>query len=198
MVAAVEPYGRVIFIGNMEKHIDTQGENSIHGEYSKVEAFLPIEAHVLPPGTVDLKSRVSTDLIQAEFGDLAEHEDRLLSMWLRMLNAKLDAILTLLEKNREDFLHLPHLQVELSGGGIGLPFTASAAPGDKIEMKMMLPLNPAVALYLYGIVAKTAPGWLWVNFSPMDEEIRDRLVHYVFLRQREIFRELRDKRKSAE
>ncbi len=174
------------------------GDSSVHGEYSKVEAFIPIEARVLPHGAVELKSRVSTDLIQAEFGDLADHDDRLLAAWLRMINAKLDAILSLLEKSREEFLHLPHLQVELSGGGICIPFAAPAALGDRVEMKMMLPLNPAVALYIYGNAAKVEQGKLCVNFSPMDEEIRDRLIHYVFLRQREIFRELRENRRSVE
>lgn len=198
MVAAVQPYGKVISIGDMEEQKKEQRENSVHGDYSAVDAFIPIEARVLAPGAVELKSRVSTDLIQAEFGDLAEHDDRLLAAWLRMLNAKLDAILTLLEKDREEFLHLPHLSVELSGSGICLPFAAPAAPGDRIEMKIMLPLTPPVALYLYGKAVKVEQGRLWVNFSPMDEEIRDRLVHYVFLRQREVFRERRESRRSAE
>ncbi len=182
----------------MEEQRKEQEDSSVHGEYSKVEAFLPIEARVLPPDALELKSRLSTDLIQAEFGDLADHDDRLLAAWLRMLNAKLDAILSLLEKDREEFCHLPHLLVELSGGGICMPFAAPAAPGDKVEMKMMIPLTPAVALYIYGKAVKVAQGKLWVNFSPMDEEIRDRLIHYVFLRQREIFRELRENRRSVE
>lgn len=182
----------------MEEQKKAQRENSVHGEYSKVEAFIPIEARVLAPGAEELKSRVSTDLIQAEFGDLAEHDDRLLAAWLRMINAKLDAILSLLEKDREEFCHMPHLSVELSGGGICMPFAAPAAPGDKVELKIMLPLNPPVALYLYGKAVMAEQGQLCVNFSPMDEEIRDRLVHYVFLRQREIFRELRENRRSVE
>ena len=195
---AVQPYGKVIDIGDMEEQKKDQWDDSVHGEYSKVDAFIPIEARVIAPGAVELKSRVSTDLIQAEFGDLAEHDDRLLAAWLRMLNAKLDAILSLLEKNREEFHHMPHLSVELSGGGICLPFAAPAAPDDRVEMKIMLPLTPPVALYIYGKVAKAEQGRLWVNFSPMDEEIRDRLIHYVFLRQREIFRERRESRRSAE
>lgn len=197
-MAAAQPYGKVITIGNMEEQKKEQWESSVHGDYSKVEAFIPIEARVLAPAAPELKSRVSTDLIQAEFGDLAEHDDRLLAAWLRMLNAKLDAILSLLEKEREEFCHMPHLSVELSGGGIRLPFAAPAAPNDRVEIKMMLPLPPPVALYIYGKAVKAEQGRLWVNFSPMDEEIRDRLIHYVFLRQREIFRELRENRRSVE
>lgn len=197
-MAAVQPYGKVINIGNMEEQEKEQWESSVHGEYSKVEAFIPIEARVLPADAEELKSRVSTDLIQAEFKELPEHDDRLLSAWLRMLNAKLDAILSLLEKDREQFYHMPHLSVELSGGGICLPFAAPAAPGDRVEMKMMIPIAPPVALYIYGKAVKVERGRLWVNFSPMDEEIRDRLVHYVFLRQREIFRERRENRRSVE
>lgn len=182
----------------MEEQQTDQGGGSVHGEYSRVEAFIPIETRVLAPGAVQLKSRVSTDLIQAEFGDLADHDDRLLASWLRMINAKLDAIMTLLEKDREEFVHLPHLWAELSGGGICLPFAEPAAKGDRVEMKMMLPLTPPVALYIYGTVVKLEQGRLCVNFSPMDEEIRDKLVHYVFLRQREIFRERRESRRSIE
>lgn len=182
----------------MEEQKREQWENSIHGEYSKVEAFIPIEAQVLAHGAEEPISRVSTDLIQAEFGDLNEHDDRLLAAWLRMINAKLDAILSLLEKDREKFCHLPHLSVELSGGGICMPFTSPVAPGDRVEIKMMLPFSTPVALYLYGKAVKAELGRLWVNFSPMDEEIRDKLIHYVFLRQREVFRELRENRRSVE
>ncbi len=182
----------------MEEQTKEEWESSVHGEYSKVEAFIPIEARVLAPGAEELKSRVSTDLIQAEFGDLAEHDDRLLAAWLRMINAKLDAIISFLEKDREEFCHMPHLSVELSGGGISMPFAAPAAPGDRMEIKMMLPFTTPVALYIYGKAVKLELGRLWVNFSPMDEEIRDKLIHYVFLRQREIFREHRENRRSAE
>ncbi len=183
----------------MEVDKGAQEESSVHGDFSKVDAFFPVEARIVSPeSAAGLVSRYSTDLVQAEFKDLPEHDDKVLSAWLRMLNAKLDAILGMLEKDREEFMYLPHRAVELSGGGVVLPFEGSAAAGDTVELKMMLPLVPPVALYVYGQAANAASGRMWVKFLPMDEEIRDRLIHYVFLRQREIFRENREQRRGRE
>jgi c-di-GMP-binding flagellar brake protein YcgR len=85
--------------------------------------------------------------------------------------------------------------VNISGGGMSFSAKENYKPGNILELKMLLPLLPPVALYLYGEVVKTQSQpegpLIFVKFIAIDEEIRDELVKFVFKRQRDILREKR-------
>lgn len=165
-------------------------------EFSRVDAHVPFAVRLVPPEErPNIKAKISGESILAEFQTLTEVEDKLLADWLKMLNAKLDAIINILTFQREGFSSLPFARVNISGGGLSFSAKERFNPGDVLEIKMMLPMLPPVALYLYGEVVKverqidcyiTA-----VKFIAMDEDIRDEIVKFVFRKQRELLREKR-------
>ncbi|MBI3794212.1 MAG: hypothetical protein HY280_05735 [Nitrospinae bacterium] len=167
-------------------------DNSLHGSYSCVEAFIPITLTPLSEGEERLGTRMATDIQLTEVKDLPELDDKVLQTWLRVLDAKLDAVLTLLHKEHGEFSQLPYRRVEISGGGIKIYGQEQFQVDALVEIKTLLPSATPLALYIGAKVLRYADGGLLLNYLPMSEDIRDRIVHYVFSRQRELMRKKRD------
>ncbi len=182
-------------IGVSKLRSDKDGD-ALHGEFSPVEAHAPIEVRLLTGvGEDEVHTRLSTDTQLSSVSELPEHDDKTLSAWLKMINAKLEAIIGLLDRESSEFRSLNYRKMEISGGGIRLELNGEFPVGGIVEVRMMMPIIPPVALYVYGRVTECREGAVSIKYLPMDEEIRDRIVHFVFLRQREIFREKREKRR---
>ncbi len=165
-------------------------------EFSRVDAHIPFEARIVPPEErKNIRSKITGDTILAEFRSLPDLQDKLLADWLKMLNTKLDAIINMLVFQREGFGSLPFNHVNISGGGLSFAVKDKFSQGDILEIKMMLPMMPPLALYVYGEVVKIETQvtnyMIGIKFVAMDEEIRDEIVKFVFKRQREILREKR-------
>ncbi len=165
-------------------------------EFSRVDAHIPIEVRLVPSEErQNIRSKISGETILAEFQTLTDLEDKLLSDWLKMLNAKLDSIINMLTFQREGFCSLPFSRVNISGGGLNFSSSERYKLGDVLEMKMMLPMIPPVALYIYGEVVKIEKQInnfnIAVKFIAMDEDIRDEIVKFIFRMQREMLREKR-------
>jgi hypothetical protein len=165
-------------------------------EFSRVDAHIPFEVHLVPTDERhNIRSKISGETVLSEFQTLTDLEDKLLSDWLKMLNAKLDSIINMLTFQRDGFSSLPFVKVNISGGGLNFSSPDKHNIGDVLEIKMMLPMLPPVALYIYGEVVKVEKQInsfnTAVKFIAMDEEIRDEIVKFVFKKQREILREKR-------
>ncbi|HXW68585.1 MAG TPA: PilZ domain-containing protein [Dissulfurispiraceae bacterium] len=164
--------------------------------FSRVDAHLPLELRVVSAeerGTI--KARTSGDMPLVDPRSLPELRDKVLGEWINMLNSKLDAIINKLSSEREGFGALPLAHVNISGGGLGFFSKDKYDAGDIIEAKLLLPMMPPVALFVYCEVVKvdhTAKGYMTsTKFVAMNEEITDEIVKFVFKRQREILREQR-------
>lgn len=167
----------------------------LHGGFSCVSAQIPIEVVPLAGvGKEALRTRLTTEMHLTDIKELPEHDDKVLSAWLKLLNQKLEAVIGLLDKEREQFRRLEYRNVEISGGGITVRLPDEFENKGLVEMKLLLPAIPPVAMYVYGEVADCRGGAVSVRYLPMDDELRDRIVHYVFQRQREVLREQRENR----
>ncbi|MFQ3573098.1 MAG: PilZ domain-containing protein [Thermodesulfovibrionales bacterium] len=165
-------------------------------EYSRVDAQIPFEYRVVSPEEIyKLSSRISADTTITYFATPKEHEDRLLAEWLKLINNKLDSIIMLLTFHREGFSTLPYRDVNISGGGMSFHAKEPHDIGTMMELKMLLPMFPPVAMFIYAEVVKCERDkdeWIvGVKFIKIDEEIRDEIVRFVFKRQRETMRERR-------
>ncbi len=165
-------------------------------EFSRVDAQVPLEVRLVPPEERStIRSKISGETVIPVMDRLPDIEDTVLADWLRVINAKLDAIINLLSLQREGFCALSYRTINISGGGMSFTWTDPFAIGDIIEIKTMFPLLPPVAIHMYGEVVKSEPvaegTLIGVKFVAMDEEIRDEIVKFVFKRQREILREKR-------
>ncbi len=165
-------------------------------EFSRVDAQIPLDVRPISAEEAKVaKSKISADSSIAYFTPPHDHEDRILTDWLKMLNDKLDTVLMLLTFHREGFSSLPYRQVNISGGGMSFMWSQAYPKGSILEIKMLLPMFPPVALYVYGelvSVDKRDSEWLLaVKFVNIEEEIRDEIVRFVFKKQRELLREKR-------
>ncbi|MFZ5998491.1 MAG: PilZ domain-containing protein [Nitrospirota bacterium] len=177
--------------------MDMENERYIQmREFSRVDARIPFEVRLLPlEERKDIRAKMSGASVLAETKALPDLPDKLLGDWMRMLNAKLDAVINILTFQREGFGSLPFAQVNISGAGIGFGSREKYHQGDVLEMKLILPVMPPVALYLYGEVVKIEKRpenyYTGTKFIAIDEEVRDQIVKFVFKRQREILRDRR-------
>lgn len=163
-------------------------------EFSRVDAQIPFECRVVSSEEVDkLSSRISADTTITYFATPKDHEDRILSEWLKLFNNKLDSIIMLLTFHREGFSTLPYKDVNISGGGMSFHNKEPYNIGSVLELKMLLPMFPPVAMIIYAEVVKCdkqADSWyIGLKFIKIEEEIRDEIVRFVFKRQRETIRE---------
>lgn len=162
-------------------------------EFSRVDAFIPMEVSLLPPEARDsVRSQVSRQAFLIEQAAPEEVEDKILSDWLKMINAKLDVIIQALCSDKGEFAALPFRQVNISAGGMRFLSPTGYNKGDTLAMKMLLQMQRPVALCLYGEVVtsekRESDFDVAIRFILIDEDVRDELVRYVFERQREILR----------
>lgn len=164
-------------------------------EYPRVDTHIPIAFRLVPPEERDnIWCRRSGNTI-FELSSLEEMEDKALLNWLKMLNVKLDLILSMLTLHHEGFCSLPVRPITIGGGGVCFFSKERFEKGDILEIKMMLPLQQPMALYIYGEVIQVQEqpeGYnTGVKFVAMDDEIREEIVNFVFQRERQILRERR-------
>jgi hypothetical protein len=164
-------------------------------EFSRVDAFVPMEVRLLPEGEHKrVRSRVTRRAMPIVFSNPGGVEDKALEEWLKTLNAKLDFIIDALDPHKDGFSNLPFCEINISAGGMSFMTHTHYKKGDVLEIKMA-PSNvqDPVALCIYGEVVRiekrereyrTA-----VKFILLEEDVRDELVRYVFERQREVLRE---------
>jgi hypothetical protein len=163
-------------------------------EYSRVDVYIPLECRLLDKEEHGMvKSRISADLMLADFKlmpPLANHPQ---IESLNLLNQKLDRIIKMFGLQCEGFHSLPFKFVSLSGNGMKLSSQQSYSLGDILECKMILTLHQSAALYTYGEVirvgSQSSGYFINVRFTAIDHTIRDKIVRFVFETEREMIRQ---------
>lgn len=163
-------------------------------EYSRVDATIPMEVRTVPEEERGgLRSRTSTESIAADLQSLPEVADSELSECLKIINTKLDTIINMLTFQTRECCSLHLTCVNISAGGVRTVLTDAHRLGDFVEVKMMFPTLPYVVFYVYGDVVRCerledGRYQTSIEFTAIDEEIRDKIAKFVFERQREILR----------
>ncbi|MGV8074760.1 MAG: PilZ domain-containing protein [Syntrophobacteraceae bacterium] len=166
-------------------------------EYSRVDAFLPLQTRiVLPEEQRSLRSRISREPLMIHNTPLPELKEEALFECLTMINNKLDAIINFLNLEKSGISLLTLSEVNISGNGLSFESNEEFGPEDVLELKLSLSTSPELMLYIYGEVVRSEPGVSCryrtsVTFTIIDEDIRERIVKFVFERQREILRNQR-------
>jgi hypothetical protein len=124
--------------------------------------------------------------------------DPLTAKAFNAIDQKLNLILRLiiqnsfLESKQDKYRH-----VDLSGGGIRVTIPEQLQPGDKVEMEITLPASPPVSMLSVAEVVRIDPvedknmTTLYdtaFKFIDIDERNRERIIQYVFKKQRHILR----------
>lgn len=168
-------------------------------DYSRVDAFIPLQVRMVPrEERAELRSKTAGEAVSPLVHALPEIEDKSLYECLSVLNRKLDAILNLLTNKDREPHALESKHVNISGSGMSFPTPDIYQLGEVLEIKLVLPTSGEDIYYVYGEVVKfdccdEGHSIAFVRFTVIDEDIRDRIVKFVFERQRE---EIRKKRRE--
>jgi hypothetical protein len=136
--------------------------------------------------------------------DTISHDDKeknqVLS-YLMMIDKKLDMLIDNLYKPKKDELfHSSFAEVEISGNGIKFYSDLEIHGGDYIEIRIVIPRFPhpkitALAQVIRGeerCVNQTRYCETIAQFVVINEEDRDLLIHYIFVKDRERLRLKKD------
>ncbi|GAB4361534.1 MAG: hypothetical protein Kow00128_00420 [Deltaproteobacteria bacterium] len=113
---------------------------------------------------------------------------------LSSMDHKIDAIVKyLLDGNRNALMALSPRRVNISGSGIRFLVTDPVSVGDFLEMRLYLPDSGGVPVNILGEVVRAESGRgngteVAVRYRFLEEEDRDRIIRYIFGRQREALR----------
>jgi hypothetical protein len=181
-------------LGIAEPSMESSYNNQNRREFSRVDVYIPLEFRLVPEEERRLvKSRLSGEVVLADFKQMPSLENHPQLEWVSILNAKLDRIIEALTLQSEGFHSLPFKFVTLSGSGMSFSSQSGFSLGDLLQIKMMLNLYKPTAFYVYGEVVKTqrqtSGYFIAVSFRRTDDGIQDRIIRFVFETQRELLRE---------
>ncbi len=163
-------------------------------ECSRVDVYIPLGCRLLEKEEHGLvKSRISADVMLADFKLMPPLANHPLIEPLNLLNQKLDMIIKMVGLQREGFHSLPFKFVSLSGSGMKFSSQQCYSLGDILECKMILTLRQAAAIYTYGEVVRVGSQsngcFINVRFTAIDHAIQERIVRFVFETERELIRQ---------
>ncbi len=123
------------------------------------------------------------------------YEDALIRT-MQEINRKLDYLINTLILKDEGLLYEDVKPVNISASGIRIEMEEEVDVGDVIELKMVLPSTPPIALLTYGEVVRVQKKEkdgktvyeTALRFTEMSEDIRDEIIQYTLKREREIIK----------
>ncbi len=166
--------------------------------YFRVDDAFPVEARRVKEDALYKKSKIFRGY-DVEIPDSDVPDETINPRLWRMLvdiNAKLTTILDSLRFESEGFKKSEEKMVNLSASGIRFTIDEKVMPGDKLEIKMLLPTGPPIGILTHGNVVRVneignGQYEVSLHFSDMDEEVREEIIRYAINRQREIIRKER-------
>ncbi len=166
-------------------------------EYSRVDAHLPLQVRAVPAEErSEVRSRSSKECLESLFQPVPEIEDRALAECMRIINHKLDAILGLLGLQGEGVPALRFTKVNISGNGLSFEWDHAFEKDEFLELRFVLPHAGEAIFYVYGTVVRIREHdngryGVSVRYTLIDEDIREKIVKFVFEKQREHIRKQR-------
>ena len=159
-------------------------------EYEEIEHANPNDSEVeFTPQSFFLQPFIDDKDKEEEVGDI----DPFVINALLDINIKLSLILNMLssEKKKSIFTKDP-TKVNLSEGGIGFTIKESVEIGEILELKMLLPIFPIAIIKVWGKVVRKNPqgdgNTIGIEYTKIKEEDQNKIVHYIFKKQRELLR----------
>jgi hypothetical protein len=177
--------------------------------YFRVEIRLPIEIRIINHDEyLNLENTVkygSTQIIDKlnemnflkEIVSKDEKEKGQIYKYIKMIDKKLDMILDLLSKSKDDGLYLNrYINVNISGAGIRFTTDINLHEGERVELKIILPIPPYPKITsLCDVVRSSAckvngiANWeTALTFTTINEDDRDLLINFIFAKERELLR----------
>jgi hypothetical protein len=165
-------------------------------EYARVSAYLPLKVRPVPQEERrKLLSRIVVESALTEHPQMPQVQDEALWACLEILNSKLDSIIRMLAFPSDGHRELSFSKVNISAGGLSTPSFEAYSQDDIVEIRLMLPTAPCMLFHIYGKVVNCVETnqeyELFIEFTEIDDDIREQIAKFVFRRQREILRKKR-------
>ncbi len=178
------------------KEMDEDKQYRSLREYARVNAYLPVGIRSVQADELqDLRSRIVIENALTVHPEMPEIENEALAACLQILNSKLDSIIRMLAHPSDSHRELDFSRVNISAGGLATFSNEPRTPGDLLEIKLMLPTAPSMIFYVYGKIVNCEPVdqkyELCIEFTEIEDDIREQIAKYVFQKQREILRKNR-------
>lgn len=164
-------------------------------EFARLETHIPMEIRIVPQ---DERNNLRGGMVKKASLPLPVPQavaDPLLSEWLKHIDAKMDAIIRLIDVQTPNMPNMTLKAEDISGGGVSFISPDKFSLGDVLEVKMLYPASTPQFLYLHGEVVQSqerSDGYFTaLRFVSMDDSVKDKIVRLVFEKEREILREKR-------
>ena len=160
----------------------------------ETEAFLKTVKSSRAFSLLDVSSTTVMDAVHmsADF-----YEDKKLYNMVAEIKTKLDFIINHLLLDKEGLLTAPRKNVNISAAGIKMTVDVPVSVNDIVEIKMLLPAYPPVAVFAYGEVKRVSHlddrnSNVAIEYINMDDAVRDELVRYAMSFERELIRKRKE------
>ncbi len=168
-------------------------------DFFRVESIFPVIYKKVGPHEPWQESRIFTGF----GGDVpvSEPPDDSVSpqVWKMMvdINAKLDLVLEQFHLESEGLTKAKSIAVNISSSGIRFASDLTLEIGEVLEIKMLLPANPAVGVLAHGKVVrienmKSGAREISLHFIDLVDEVREVILQYTLKRQRDLVRRYRE------
>ena len=172
--------------------------------YFRVDDVFPVLYTKVPPGAPGPVSRIYSGYSDEGIDLTALDEQVSPRLWKMLvdINSKLGLILERLHLESEGLTRAESIAVNISASGIRFASIEKFALNDVLEVKMLLPTNPALGLLAHGKVvrvdeAKNGAHETSLHFLDLVDDVRDVIIQYTLKRQREVVRRHREQHQGA-
>ncbi|PMP67009.1 MAG: hypothetical protein C0190_04190 [Thermodesulfobacterium geofontis] len=165
-------------------------------EVVRIDVILPFKAQKISPEEAENKiARIIGDIPFFSYIPLKDTLDEGLNSWLKLINAKLDYLISILTREKEGFNDLPLQKINISEKGIRFPSKTPYEIGDLVEIKTVIDIYQPVGFYLYGEVLRCEKREdiyeVAIKFVNLPKDIKEKLSYFILCKERELIRELR-------
>lgn len=143
-------------------------------------------------------SLADTSIEDHESLDLSEHiDEKRLYQMITEIQLKLDFIINHLIMEKEGLISSEKRLVNISASGIRFTLDRETRVGEIMEIKMVLPTYPPVAIFAYGKVVRARKlennkYEVALEYLNMTESVRNEIIQYTLSHQREMIRKLKE------
>jgi hypothetical protein len=167
-------------------------------EYFRVDDVVPMVVRKVDVNETLTVSRsipfFDAGFVEAESSDMDINP----KLWQMLVNihTMLGMVLERLDLESAGFLRSEKMRVNMSATGMRFLTRERYAVGDKLEIKMLLPARPPFGVLVYGNIIRVddmggGENEIALRFYDISDDLRDEIIQYSLMRQREIIRSSR-------
>lgn len=165
-------------------------------EAVRIDVTLPFKVQKISPEEAENKvARIIGDIPFFSYIPLKDTLDEGLNSWLKLINAKLDYLISILTREKEGFNELPLQKINISEKGVRFSSKVPYEIGDLVEIKTVIDIYQPLGFYLYGEVLRCEKKEdfyeIAIKFINLPKDIKERLSYFILCKERELIRELR-------